>query len=488
MSLFNTMFIQYLLRTDLKVNSTLKFIQILQDHDLPRLQTNYNISYKQYSFAVLLISQNNSSIDINDRFSKLNKSKLISPNFAMSLINKYWQETIFLSRSDTISDKYINQLNSGGIAVYKKQYKKFLLDFSKALITGRIQSSLDNIKDLSLLSNSKDIQYIWRKSINFSFPKTFPNFILNKRGTNFPNRSQVLLIEKLKNNQLPIFTITNNFNQIIIAEPSDELINNKNFLDKMYKWYDDNFLWKKDEKPIYESLFFVNPEDALEYKNYMRYKYFEKNNSHPLNIFASSFDFYYSLVRTSPPRVQFRLIPDLKEVGELIYKYQFNKNVFFHKKQKKGNDYFQGQPIYLIQPIIARNKKTKKIEELNYYYELNQDIKKQKHEAVFTNYKVLLIAWRKFLKQNSNYILPKQPKILVYNLEDFLKLYEKNDEINKLNILFIPNQESYEFIKINNMNKSQYRISKIFLNNLLSLKTISHRIIWSLTSRQPMKW
>ena len=482
------MFIQHLLYADLKINNLLQFIQILKDNDLLKLQANYNVCYKEYSFAVLLLSQNNSSIKIDNQFNKLNKNKLISPNFVMSLVNKYWQETIFLSKSDAISNEYTNRLSSDGIAIDKKQYKKFLLDFSKALIIGRVQSSLDSKENLNLISSSEDIRYVWRKSINFSFPKTFPNFILNKREPNFPNRSQELLIKKLRNNQLPVFTITNNFNQIIIAEPSDELMNNKNFLDKMYQWYDDNFLWQKDNKPVYESLFFVNPEDALEYKNYVKYKHSQNNGRNSLKIFASSFDFYYGLVRTSPPRVQFRLIPDLKEVGKLIYKYQFNKNIVFHKNQKKGCDYFQGQPIYLIQPILVKNKHTKKIEELNYYYELNQDMKKQKYKAIFTNYKVLLIAWRKFVKQNPDYILPKQPRILVHNLEDFLKLYEQNDDIIKSNILFIPNQESYKFIKRNNVNKSRYHVYKIFLSNLLSLKTISQRIIWSLTSKQPIKW
>nr|QCI07314.1 hypothetical protein [Leiomenia cribrosa] len=488
MILLNTMFIKYLIDTDLQIDKQLKLSQIIKYNKLAMLRSdcNMNYSYKKYAFAALLVSQNDTSLNIYNRFDKSANNKLVSPNFIMNLIHKYWEEIIFLSKPDLISNKYVNQLKSDGIATYKKQYKKFLFHFSKALITGRIQASLYSDQDLNILSSKQDIRYVWRKGINFSFPQTFPNFILNKRDPSFPNKSQISLIEQLKKSPLPIFTVTNNFNQIIIAEPSDELINNKTLLDKFYQWYDDNFLWGKDQKPVYESLFFINPEDALEYGNYIKYKYSSKNNINHLQVFPSSLDFYYRLVRTSPPRVHFRLIPDLKEIGNLLYKYRFNNNVYFHKKQKKGHDYFQGQPIYIVQPVLTKNKQNKKIEELNYSYNLNKNTKN--NFVIFTNYQVLLTAWKKFVRQHSNYVLPMRPKVIVYNLEDFLKGHENSKDLDKLNILFVPNNDSYDFMKTNKINKSNNNMSKIIISNLLSLKMMGQRVIWSLTSRQPIKW
>lgn len=487
MSLFNLMFIRNIFNSNLIIKSPSQLINATINKNFSKDEKNYHVASMHNSLSISLITNNNSYL--NNQINNFANKKLVSRHFITKLLNKYWQETIFLSQSNLLSDTYTNQLKSDGIAVYKNQYKKFLFDFSKALIAGRIEANLQKPKGINAISNNfTEIKYTWKKGLNFSVPKNVFNFLSNKRQFGFPNPAQLVLIKKLQQNKLPLFTVINNFNQIVIAQPSDELINKRGPIDKIYQLYYDYFLWEKDYKPMYEGLFFINSEDALEYQESIKNQYIHSSKDNKLNIFASGLDFYYKLVRISPPRVQFNLIPDLKELGDLIYKYQYNRHIAFHNKQKYGKYFFQGQPIYLIEPILSKNKQTGKMDLVNYMYELNRNEKKQEYETIFMNYKVALLAWQKFIEQNTNYNLPSKPNILIYNLEDFLKLHENNSNIYDKNLLFVPVQESYQFIKANTLKKSQRNISQILLNQFLYFQIITKRIIWSLTSRQPINW
>nr|YP_009295816.1 hypothetical protein Schim_070 [Schimmelmannia schousboei]AOM64751.1 hypothetical protein Schim_070 [Schimmelmannia schousboei] len=417
--------------------------------------------------------------------------ELVARKFATKFVNKYWQETIFLSVPNSISNTYSNKLKATGMSVYQNEYKHFLLEFSKALIKGRIHASMD---DIQLLPNTKIntayIKYVWRKGFNFSSPRYFLNVFSSLNSNYFPNKLQTILINKLKYSQFPIFTIINGFNQIILAESSEEIIVKKSLVDKMYQWYNRYSISNKDVMPHYEGLFFINPDDALEYQEYIKQKYVNATKEHRLQIFASRLDIYYKLIRNSiqNENVQFRLIPDLKELGELIYKYRYYRNVRFHNQQKYGKNYFQGQPIYLIEPVFAKDKYSKKIEMINYFYNIKDKNVKYQYEAIFTNYKTAILAWKKFRNSYLNYNLPAKPKLIVYNLEDFIKACENNNQITNRNIVFIPSQESYLSIKNNIQAKSQFNILYTLSTKLLYLQIMTKRIIWSLTSRQPITW
>jgi len=452
------------------------------NYTIKKMRSTHFISYHLSS-----VSKNNGDNYLEselDSFS-LARQKLISRNFMTQFINKYWQETIFLSISNSLSDNYTNKLKSDGLAVYKNQYKKFLLDFNKALANGRIELSEFTI---TINQDLPGIKYIWKKGFNFSYPRSLSSILCNKRSPNFPNKVQSFLVKKLKNNEFPIFSVVNRFNQIIISEPSDELIRNKNFVNTIYQWYYHNFLWKKDHIPVYEGLFFINPQDACEYMNYIETQSMCFSKQKDLNIFIGSLDFYYRTVRTSPPKVQFRLIPDLRELGELIYKYKYKENINFHNQQRYGRDYFQGQPIYFIQSVLAKNKQTKQIDLIKYSYNIKTGQLVQPYEAIFMNYETALIAWKKFREQLSYYNLPDTPRVIVYNLEDFLKTCEKNNQIEKRNIVFVPAQETYHFIKQEKNKKSRLAIPQIIASKILYIKVLTTRIIWSLTSRQPVYW
>uniref|UniRef100_A0AAU7YP15 Ycf80 n=1 Tax=Gracilaria hainanensis TaxID=2871843 RepID=A0AAU7YP15_9FLOR len=425
-----------------------------------------------------------SSYDSN--VSPMSKSLLSRP-FIGKLINQYWQEKIFLSVSSLYSEKYMNQLKLEGILIHKNEQKKFLLDFSRALLSGRIKASL-NFERINS-NNNQYISYIWKKGFNFPLKLKWI-LSLSDRNAISLTKDELLFANRLQNQPLPLFTITNTLNQIILADSSEDNTGNLNSIDKIYKWYSDKIVPNPKSLPLYYGLFFMNPTDAIEYADYINSKYNTSNQINQLTLFSSHLFTYYKLNRMNIKNLQFRLIPDLKEISRLLYKYRYHRNLKFHKNQKYSKNFFQGQPIYMIDPFFAYNRKTNKTQLLNYYYNHKSNINNNiiEYKAIFTNYTTLLKAWHEFKRIHIDYKIPSKPKVLVYNLEDFIRTYEYNHEIKERNILFIPSQKSYEFIKNYRFVKNQNKIKRIFSNKLLVFKILSQRIIWSLTSRQPIHW
>nr|YP_010903043.1 hypothetical protein P4C74_pgp136 [Hypnea pseudomusciformis]WCH55097.1 hypothetical protein [Hypnea pseudomusciformis]WCH56690.1 hypothetical protein [Hypnea pseudomusciformis] len=428
--------------------------------------------------------------DFYENIKSLANKKLISRNFMIKLLNIYWQETIFVSKSNSLSNTYSNQLKSDGLAIYKNQYKKFLSDFSKALSLGRIEVAFNKYKKSDQINNlfNDDIKYIWKKGFNGLITQNFLHLLFEYNQIRIFNNQKLKLLNNLQLKYFPIFTIVNNSSQIIISEPSDELIYNKNFLDKLYQWYFYRFSMNNKNKPVYQGLFFINPNDALEYKQYIKYKHKSINKQPNLSILPCNLSFYYQVFYKLSLKIQFYLIPDLKELGKLINIYQHKNNVSFHRKQKYSLSSFQGQPIYVIQPLIVKNKKTKQTESIKYSYYFNKKLDKKINDYIFLNYNVALFAWKKFIKDNMHYNLPSQPPVIVYNLEDFINhnsnKYDNNTYLK--NCIFIPSKESFDFLKSNLFLKSQKTTYENFTYNLMTIKTIINRIIWSLTSKQPV--
>nr|YP_009510403.1 hypothetical protein [Gracilaria caudata]AXI96076.1 hypothetical protein [Gracilaria caudata] len=442
--------------------------------------------YINNHLSSLLFAKNVLSSSYDSRTSPMSKP-LVSRQFIGKLINQYWQEKIFLSTPSIHAEKYINQLKLEGVLIYKNEQKKFLLDFSRALLSGRIETSL-NYGTVNL-NNNQYLSYIWKKGFNFSLPKKSISSLFDYNSFSF-HKDQVMFIHQLQNQPLPLFTVVNNMNQMILADSSEENIGNLHSIDKIYKWYYDKFILNNTRLPIYYGLFFIHPIDAIEYADYIKSKYINSSKEKQLNLFSSHLSTYYKVTRMNLKNLQFRLIPDLKEISKILYKYRYYRNLKFHKYQKYSKNFFQGQPLYIIEPFWAYNRKTNKMSLLNYYYNCKSNInhKITEYQAVFTNYATLLKAWHKFKQKQIDYKIPNKPKVIIYNLEDFIKTHEYNNEIKENNILFIPSQESYQFIKHYNFVNNQNKIKRIFSNKLLGLKILTQRIFWSLTSRQPVNW
>nr|YP_010902445.1 hypothetical protein REP52_pgp137 [Hypnea nidifica]WCH54300.1 hypothetical protein [Hypnea nidifica] len=428
----------------------------------------------------------NNHDDFYNNIKNLANQRLVSRNFMIKLLNTYWQETIFVSRSNSLSNNYSNQLKSDGLAIYKNQYKKFLSDFSKALAVGRIEVTFRN-NDKDYLLNH-EIKYIWKKGLNGFIPRNFLSLLFEYNQKQAVHNKKLKLLHNLQLKYFPLFTVVNNSSQMIIAEPSDELIYKKNLLDKLYQWCFYNFSVHSDSQSMYQGLFFINPYDASEYKQYIKYKDKSINGQLNLSVLLCNLSVYYQLFYKLTSRIQFYLIPDLKELGKLLHIYQYKNNISFHKKQKYSQYSFQGQPIYLIKPLMVKNKKTKQIEIVKYSYSLNKTFNNQINEYIFLNYDVALFAWQKFLKDNISYKLPNQPSIVVYNLEDFINdNSDKPDQYSYLKTcIFIPSKESFDFLKSNLFLKSQQTTYENLMYSVTAIKAIINRVIWSLTSKQPV--
>nr|UAD87167.1 hypothetical protein [Gracilaria pacifica] len=443
----------------------------------------YHINLHLYS---LLFSKSIFSSSYDANFHTTSTSLVTRP-FIGKLINKYWQEKIFLSVPSVHSEKYINQLKLEGVLIYKNEQKKFLLDFSRALLSGRIETSV-NSKPITL-GNNKSISYVWKKGFNFPLP-TKRIFSLSRSNSLPLNKDESMFLDKLQDQPLPLFTLKNNLNQMILADSSEHNTGKLNFIDKIYKQYYSIFVTDDNSFPPYYGLFFMRPTDALEYANHINGKYNTVNSTNRLTLFSSHLCTYNKLARINVKNLQFRLIPDLQEISKLIYKYKYYRNLKFHKDQKYGKNFFQGQPIYIIEPFFAYNKKMNKTQLLHYSYNYksNKDRSKIEYKAIFTDYSTLVKAWHAFKRCHKDYGIPSKPKVFVYNLEDFIRTYKYNDEIKTRNILFVPSKESYDFIKHYKFIKNQSKIKRIFSNKFLGFKILSQRIIWSLTSRQPIHW
>nr|WCH54699.1 hypothetical protein [Hypnea edeniana] len=477
--------------------------QVLKHHSINVSNINFisSIVTKKYNYcnyiAMVEIRDNMENLfkvkKNHDNFYKnikdLANQQLVSRSFMIKLLNAYWQETIFVSRSNSLSNNYSNQLKSDGLAIYKNQYKKFLSDFSKALSVGRIEVAFTNNKsdEINKIFNH-DIKYIWKKGFNGFVPQNLLSVLFKYNQKRVFNNKRLKLLNNLQFNYFPLFTVINNSSQMIIAEPSDELIYKKNLLDKLYQWCFYNFSVRNNNQPVYQGLFFMNPYDASEYKQYIEYKNKSINEQLNVSILPCNLSFYYQLFYKLSSRIQFHLIPDLKELGKLIHTYQYKNNIYFHRNQKYNQYSFQGQPVYLIKPLMVKNKKTKQIELVEYSYYFNKKLNSQINEYIFLNYDVVLFAWQKFLKDNLYYNLPNKPSVMVYNLEDFINdNSDKHDQNLYLkSCIFIPSKESFDFLKSNSFLKSQKTTYENFMYNITVIKAIINRVIWSLTSKQPV--
>nr|YP_009297003.1 hypothetical protein Ceram_070 [Ceramium japonicum]AOM66346.1 hypothetical protein Ceram_070 [Ceramium japonicum] len=460
--------------------STHNNIQSIKSYFSMNIQSHYPVQLLQFN--------NNSEIISSSVLHKShnNNYKLISRNFFMELVNKFWKETIFLSVSDNSSDMYIEQLKSDGLSIYSNNYKNFLCYFSKALINNRIHITSDFIDNYKIKQLNKTYtKYIWKKGFNFSWPSKnsyFLSFLTKQLTFNSSNR----LIKHLSINRLPIFTVINNLNQIILSESSNEILVSRNFIDRLYNVYSKYFLLNNVNQIKYQALFFINPNDAKEYRDYIKYTNSFIKNNHLVKLFVTRLDIYYNLMKVRMKYVDFRLIPDLEELGNLVSNYQYYKNIKVHPSQYLVKNTFQGQPIYFIEPVLAKNKNTGKLELIQYHYYNDINSINSKYTAIFMNYKTTLLAWQKFKQQMFNYQLPNKPNLTLYNLESFMKDYEINFKTSLKYPLFVPSVEAYFYLKNQTSTNNKMNITQKLINKSSYLKIFSQRIIWSLTSKQPV--
>lgn len=481
-----------------KINNYSDKLLLLDNCKYSEKQTYVNFNQANDKKLIVLL---NSSLNIslakssNKILNHYVNSKFISRNFWQKIFNQYWQETIFISISNSSIENYINKLKSNGLLIYKpNDYKSFLSNFSKALINGQIQVNLINKSNISqdtqlssfLNKNHLYIKYIWKKGINWHLSRFYNQCIAIKTKLNNDINMNIYNIE---HTSLPIFTIANNYNQIIMSECSDQILLNKNIFQSIYQFYDRLIFKNSQTKKIYTGLFFTNPEDAHEYKDHITSKYKISSHDNYLKFIIGKLNLYSRLLKYPIQHSDFRLIPDLKEVSDFIYYYQYYKNIKIHKDQLYGKNYFQGQPVYCIQPVIAKNIYNHQKSIINYTYNLKKNNKLVKYNAIFLNYETAMNAWKKFKQNNAHYKLPQKPLLYVSSLEKFLQDF--NNDKQNTNFIFIPSVKTYQFIKNfkeKETNELKNNWKYLLTNRNLYLKRFFKRIFWSLTSRQPINW
>nr|ARO91164.1 conserved hypothetical plastid protein [Flintiella sanguinaria] len=393
-----------------------------------------------------------------------------------SFIEKHFLETLIISNSsdnennDRFGDKDI------------KEKKAFQKEFTNTLFNGRIEINIETNNNEIENPPLNSIKYIWNKCINL-LNQNSPEDELRKETKNrFPNIKQKKLMENLK--YTPIFVIKNGFNQMIMGFPEQEF--RKNWLDQLYDIYKNKYLLntERDKYPTSFGFLFVNPNDAIELKEYIYKKYPYSSKQMDIQVYPISLQDGYKFNRTSRTRIQFRFIPDFTEISNLLSNCKNDKNIIFDPRQKYGKDYFQGQPIYQIMPFSVKQSG----KEILLEYSGKIDPFTNKRKFLFTNLEGLKYAWEEFRERFPNLKLPKKPKIIVYNLESFLKDYEMNITQISEDFAIITNKTAITRTKdIANqkiyMNGVEAFSHKIY-PKVLSIKVWAERMLWALKSKQ----
>nr|QJF58452.1 hypothetical protein [Corallina officinalis]QJF58651.1 hypothetical protein [Corallina officinalis]QJF58850.1 hypothetical protein [Corallina officinalis] len=392
----------------------------------------------------------------------LASSDLIQSNPWRRFVNTFWSQIIFLSLPNKLSEKHVAKLNSLNSAVGKGNYKHLLSQFSKSLSNNSIRSSLFEYDNVTYSNN---MRYIWYKSLNFNRIRFLDKlFEVDKTKQKLNN-----LKNKLKNhigfNSMPLYTVSNNLGQMIISEQAEQLNNG-------------HLLFNTNTNSLYEGWFFVNIDDAKEYMNHIEKHYGLNSTNKALKIFTSNLETFYTISSIYNNKVLVRLVPDLNEIGNLLSRYRYYRNIKFHQAQNYGKKHFQGQPVYMINNDDNSD---------SYYYEIFVNKKRKLYRTLFTNYESAINTWNKLNINSSKSLIPSKPQLVVYNLEHFLKdqAYDsgQNDEF-----LLVPSKSSYQYAKTNQVKKIHGIMNSDMIASLSFFKLWTKRILWSLTSEQPVNW
>jgi len=328
------------------------------------------------------------------------------------------------------------------------------------LIDDFLYTESDRIIQLNLDENKN------KTARQISFFKT------SKRNPNFPTEEQKTILTELK--RVPVYTVVNGNSEIILASPREET--SKSSLQWFYNQYHDWFIWNEDEGPITVGLFFFNKEDAESYLHEICLKDPRGAQNLGLSIKSTGLDTFYYLNRTSNPKVQIRILTDLEEL-DLLLKVNIKENMsLINPKQKYGNNWFKGTPIYVL--------RTGSLDQNSL---INQEEKyKTNKQLVFFGKKDIEKVLEIINNSNKKFNI-KEPNIEIYNLENYLLDLEKTSSEMIEKIRFFPTYTSYEKIsdetQLNNkeLDKSK-KMKKILIEKIKSTQRFFKGVIWLITS------
>nr|YP_009297605.1 hypothetical protein Hrvl_089 [Hildenbrandia rivularis]AOM67149.1 hypothetical protein Hrvl_089 [Hildenbrandia rivularis] len=440
------------------------------------LEANSSIVKSQHSFtnkdiAELVGSENNWHV----------KSCLMKNKTFKKLLRRYWSEYVYISVynpdsnnfEEVASRNYLLQSN------YVGSNHRNRLDLKKYLTEKKIVVFYSNA--FSYLSDGLSIKYCSKQYVNKLFT-TLTKLYLNRGQTHFLRKLSGSIVEKLREQKLPVFVLVNGFGEMVVGEPEHTLHIHKGFLDNFLKLDNKARIAQTSyQLPLREVYMFLNPLDAIEYYNYLKSEYLYSSNELHLKIFLGTVKDYYEKSNLSISNTQFRLFPDLSEVGKLVKTYQYNSNIHFNPKQMYGKNYFQGQPIYFINPVLCThiNKLTGKIDKRYFPNLLTLD--KQHYYRAFTNYEDAVSMWTQYRMRFQEYYLPQFPQITIYNLESFLEEHKNRD----VSFRFVPCYEAYRYVKNLDYTQDSRFLSMINIKLIVLVKVWINRLLWGMLRWYP---
>lgn len=297
-------------------------------------------------------------------------------------------------------------------------------------------------------------------------------FKTNRRNPDFPTEQQKSILTELK--KVPIYTVVNGNNEIILASPREDGKNNS--FQWFYKQYHNWFIWKKDEGPITVGLFFSNKEDAESYLHEICLKDPRGAQNFGLSVKITGLDTFYYLNRTSSPKTQIRIISDLEELDSLL-KVHIKKNInIVNPKQKYGRNWFKGTPIYIFRTYDISHSNNKK--------EISKTHTNKK--LIFFNKKDIDRVWSASKNNNKNLDV-KEANVEIYNLENYLLDLEKTSPEIIQTIKFFPPYISYQEISEKNIDSGEEitrnkQIKRLFNEKIKSAQRFCKGVLWLLTS------
>ena len=349
---------------------------------------------------------------------------------------------------------------------------------SETNVKVKIQNMYDNVGLQDEKKNLIQINSEWDKN-KYGIPNVakLSQLFSNRRSPNFPNQEQKYLLNKLK--YIPCYTVVNSKNEIVMASPRTE--KEYNSLDWLQNKYYELFFWSGDKEAVSLSLFFMNREDAATYLQEICKKEPKESEIRGLKIKTTGLDVFYKFNRTSPPKIQTRLVCDLQEIDLLLNKYIKKSCNSINSKQKYSDQWFQGTPIYTIKAYV--NAKEKNIS--SYSSELGNG-----KNLVFFNRKDALKAWECHLARTKQLYVKNPPNLEIYNLESLLLDFENNKYDSTMETILIP-PSSYmqDNVTIEEKKKlshdQSYNLNEILFKTKLKLKECQRfykGLIWLVTS------
>lgn len=425
-------------------------------------------------------------------YAELNKAgidtnKISTKDRKKNLLEKYYQEKIIILKKQDSKDKLQKKIRNINLknriqSQPTKEKQKWTKKLEKAIVNNKLEFYFDNNK-------SNYVTAVWNKFLYFPKPNSWT---IKQNKIAFPTTAQEKLIHELKSS--PIFVVENIFNEIVAGESKNTFY--KNFIEKLEaKYYNLFLLETKDElkEPSRMAFVFTNPQDAIELKEYLQEQFPYSAYEIKLSVKIMSLSEFYKLSRTATPMNQIRIIPDIKDLGNLLSEFRKKRHIKFHKKQVYGNNFFQGQPIYRLMPVKTNKKPiNNQSGMLNYTPEHNIGFENE-ITYYFTDLQDAEKAWDNFYIRYNKLGISKKPTIEVYNLESLMSDYEKNLDGTPNKIRIIPTKQAKTFIEeaYNSELNKEFSLKNY---KILSRTQIEiNRFLWGLTHRTapekyPAKW